>query len=73
MSALAPNVRDCPVCNDQHEVVSLHGMTFIPCPQVPDNVIIPESALKGYENTIVTIKRTLYNAIDKLDRLASDK
>ena len=73
MSAPAPNVRNCPICHDQHEVMNLHGMTYIPCPRVPENVIIPESSLRGYGNTVESIKRTLYNAIDRLERMASAK
>jgi hypothetical protein len=75
MSAVAPKLLDCPVCKEQHEAFMLHGMEFVPCPQVPENVIIQRSALQqqsvGQKTVIDSIRRTLHNALLKLDNLES--
>jgi hypothetical protein len=75
MSAQSPKLLDCPICNAPHETLLLHGMEFVPCPQVPKNVLIPLSAVQqqsaGQKTAIDSIRRTIHNALLKLDNLES--
>lgn len=68
-------VVECSVCQGRHEALMLHGMAFLPCPQVPENMVIPQAALRQHSVThktaIDSIRRTLHNALIKLDNLES--
>jgi hypothetical protein len=71
---------DCPICFSQHEAMTMHGMEYVPCPRVPPNTLVPISmadvrttnTINVSRETIESIKRTLYNAIDKLERMATE-
>jgi hypothetical protein len=73
MSVIAAKLIDCPFCKEKHEAMMLHGMEYVPCPQVPENVFIPLSTLQqqsvGHKTSIDSIRRTLHNALLKLDSL----
>jgi hypothetical protein len=48
MNEEKPELRTCLLCHERHESVMLHGMQFIACPQMPKDVIMPESALRAF-------------------------
>lgn len=74
MSANAAKMTDCPVCQQQHETMLLHGMEFVPCPRVPKNTLISlPSTRDPLDKEIEIIERTLYNALDRLKKIRASK
>lgn len=38
----------CILCGKQHETVVVYGLVCIPCPEMPENVIVPTQAIEAF-------------------------
>lgn len=38
----------CPLCHEQHETASLHGVKYIACPLMPKDTIMPKSTIDAF-------------------------
>lgn len=36
----------CQLCGKQHKTARLYGVTYIPCPKMPENMIMSNSSLE---------------------------
>jgi hypothetical protein len=38
----------CILCNEPHETFSMYGMVYVPCPEMPKDIIVPSSAIEAF-------------------------
>lgn len=39
---------ECPLCHERHEVMMMHGVKYVPCSEMPREMIMPASTLKAF-------------------------
>lgn len=39
---------ECPLCHERHDVMTMHGITYVPCPQIPRDLLMPVSTLEAF-------------------------